>query len=210
MCWVHTGQFIGQETASELWRVSFHSAGLASLLLSFLKNVHYSFFFFFSPGWFIYILWLCWVLVAALWLFSSFGAWGLLSVVASLVEHRLSSTCTSRVVAQGLSCSKAGGIILDQVSNPCPLHWQVDFQPLDHQGSPLVLSFSSLLSSSPSYVLSQNCHLMNTCWEPDCAGGILTHSRRKENPRLVHMATMSQEDNEWKLQASHSLGLKVS
>ena len=29
------------------------------------------------------------------------------------------------------------GIFLDQVSNPCPLHWQADSLPLSHQGSPL-------------------------------------------------------------------------
>ena len=65
--------------------------------------------------------------VGVLWLFSGFGAWGLLGAAASLVEHKLGSACTSVVVALGLGCSKAGGIILDQVSNPCPLHWQVDF-----------------------------------------------------------------------------------
>ena len=32
----------------------------------------------------------------------------------------------SVVVAHGLSCSAACGIFLDQGSNPCPLHWQVD------------------------------------------------------------------------------------
>ena len=32
----------------------------------------------------------------------------------------------SIVVAHGLSCSVACGIFLDQGSNLCPLHWQVD------------------------------------------------------------------------------------
>ena len=32
----------------------------------------------------------------------------------------------SIVVAQGLSCSTAWGIFLDQGLNPCPLHWQTD------------------------------------------------------------------------------------
>ena len=36
----------------------------------------------------------------------------------------------------GLSCSAACGIFPDQGSNPCPLHWQADSQPLHHQGSP--------------------------------------------------------------------------
>ena len=42
----------------------------------------------------------------------------------------------SVVVAHGLSCSAACGIFPDQGSNPCPLNWQADSQPLHHQGSP--------------------------------------------------------------------------
>ena len=42
----------------------------------------------------------------------------------------------SVVVAHGPSCSTACGILPDQGSNPCPLHWQADSQPLRHQGSP--------------------------------------------------------------------------
>ena len=43
----------------------------------------------------------------------------------------------SVVVAHGPSCSTACGIFPDQGSNPCPLHWQADSQPLHHQGSPV-------------------------------------------------------------------------
>ena len=43
---------------------------------------------------------------------------------------------SSVVVAHGLSSSAACGIFLDQGSNPCPLHWQVDSQPQCHQGGP--------------------------------------------------------------------------
>ena len=39
-------------------------------------------------------------------------------------------------MAHGPSCSTACGILPDQGSNPCPLHWQADSQPLHHQGSP--------------------------------------------------------------------------
>ena len=46
----------------------------------------------------------------------------------------------SVVVAHGPSCSVACGIFPDQGSNPCPLYWQVDSQPLHHQGSPLIIS----------------------------------------------------------------------
>ena len=35
------------------------------------------------------------------------------------------------------SCPVACGISLDQGANSCPLHWQADSYPLDHQGSPL-------------------------------------------------------------------------
>ena len=33
----------------------------------------------------------------------------------------------------------ACGILLDQGSNLCPLHWQVDSLPLNHQGSPTLI-----------------------------------------------------------------------
>ena len=36
----------------------------------------------------------------------------------------------------GLSCPRVCGLFLDQGSNLCPLHRQVDFSQLDHQGSP--------------------------------------------------------------------------
>lgn len=42
----------------------------------------------------------------------------------------------SVLAAQGLSSSGACGIFPDQGLNRCPLHWQADFQLLDHQGSP--------------------------------------------------------------------------
>ena len=40
-------------------------------------------------------------------------------------------------MAHGPSCSAARGIFPDQGSNPCPLRWQADSQPLRHQGSPI-------------------------------------------------------------------------
>ena len=51
----------------------------------------------------------------------------------------------SVVVAHGPSCSAACGIFPDQGSNPCPLHWQADSQPLRHQGSPAPMSLTCLL-----------------------------------------------------------------
>ena len=71
---------------------------------------------------------------------------GLLIAVASLVsEHRLQST-GSIVVAQEL-CFQTCGIFLDQGSNPSPLHWQADSQPLDHQGSRNSLTNSRIFLS---------------------------------------------------------------
>ena len=45
----------------------------------------------------------------------------------------------SATVAHGPSRSAACGILPDQGSNLCPLHWQADSQPLRHQGSPLIV-----------------------------------------------------------------------
>ena len=50
----------------------------------------------------------------------------LLTALASLVEHRLSVHGLA-VVANGLRYPAARGIFPDGESNPCPLHWQVDF-----------------------------------------------------------------------------------
>ena len=46
----------------------------------------------------------------------------------------------------GLSCSLAYAIFPDQGSNPCPLLWQADSQPLDHQGSPTTFFFTHCAS----------------------------------------------------------------
>ena len=53
----------------------------------------------------------------------------------------------SVVVAHGPSRSAACGIFLDRGTNPCPLHWQVDSQPLRHQGSPRVHSLYKLCNT---------------------------------------------------------------
>ena len=69
--------------------------------------------------------------------FSSCGKREPLTIAASLVaEHRLQTRRLSSCGTQA-SCSAACGIFPDQGSNPCPLHWQADFQPLRHQGSPI-------------------------------------------------------------------------
>ena len=66
---------------------------------------------------------------------------GPLTIAASLVaEHglqtrRLSSYGSRAQLLRGMAC----GILPDQGSNPCPLHWQADSQPLCHQGSPILI-----------------------------------------------------------------------
>ena len=94
---------------------------------------------------FIYF-WLCWVFVSVQGLslvvasggHSSSWCAGLSLSRPLLLRSTGSRRAGSVVVAYGPSCSAACGILPDQGSNPCPLHWQADSQPLCHQGSPLV------------------------------------------------------------------------
>ena len=75
----------------------------------------------------------------------------LLIAVASLVaEHGLSGAWAQQLwlqstgsvdVARGHSCSMVCGVFLHQGLNPSLLHWQVDYLPLSHQGSPLCFQF---------------------------------------------------------------------
>ena len=93
---------------------------------------------------FIYF-WLCWVfvsvrglsLVAASEGHSSSRRAGLSLSRPLLLRSTVSRHAGSVIVAHGPSCSAACGIFPDQGSNPCPLHWQADSQPLCHQGSPM-------------------------------------------------------------------------
>ena len=92
---------------------------------------------------FIYF-WLCWIfvsvrgpsLVAASGGHSSSQCAGLSLSWPFLLRSTGSRRAGSVVVAHGPSRSVACGIFPDQGSNPCPLHWQADSQPLCHQGSP--------------------------------------------------------------------------
>ena len=71
--------------------------------------------------------------------FSSCGKRGPLFIAVRgplLLRSTGSRRAGSVIVAHGPSCSAACGILPDQGSNPCPLHWQADSQPLRHQGSP--------------------------------------------------------------------------
>ena len=91
---------------------------------------------------FIYFyFWLCWVFISVRGLFLVVASGGHssswcvgLSLSWPLSLWSTSSRCAgSVVVVHGPSCSAACGIFPDQGSNPCPLHWQADSQPLCHQ-----------------------------------------------------------------------------
>ena len=83
-------------------------------------------------------------LVAASGGHSSLRCAGLSLSRPLLLQSTSSRRAGSVVVAHGPSCSAACGILPDQGSNPCPLYWQADSQPLCHQGSPIVLNFNTL------------------------------------------------------------------
>ena len=101
---------------------------------------------------FIYF-WLCWAFVSVRGLslvvasggHSSSRCVGLSLLRSLLLRSTGSRRAGSVVVAHGPSCSVACGIFPDQGSNPCPLHWQADSQPLHHQGSPHWPSFNGLV-----------------------------------------------------------------
>ena len=115
--------------------------------------LHYKQFFFFFKGMFFFsffflifiYLWLCWVFVSVRGLslvvasggHSSSRCAGLSLLRPLLLQSTGSRRAGSVIVAHGPSRSAACGILPDQGSNPCPLHWQVDSQPLRHQGSPI-------------------------------------------------------------------------
>ena len=110
--------------------------------------------FFFKFYLFIYF-WLRWVFVSVRGLspvaasggHSSLRCAGLSLSRPLLLRSTGSRRAGSVAVAHGPSCSAACGIFPDQGSNPCPLHWQADSQPLCHQGSPMACIFTLLTVS---------------------------------------------------------------
>ena len=132
------------------WRIFIR---ISAYLLYFLKNC---------------LFWLCWVFICAqgflffflsffllllfLFVFFSCGKWWLLLLWSSdsrahwLQQLQLKDPW-SRAQAWQLWCvalvTKAHGIIPDQGSNLCLLHWQVDSLLLSHQGSPILSIFKA-------------------------------------------------------------------
>ena len=101
------------------------------------------------------IFWLCRVFAAACGL-SPVAVHGLLMCWLPLL-HRLWGVRASVAVLHGLGCPVARGIFLDQRSNLCSLHWQVDSQPLDHQGSPFNIHLDSLTDVPFSRLFIPSC-----------------------------------------------------
>ena len=107
-----------------------------------------------------FYLWLCWVFISLRGLslivasgdHSSSRCVGLSPSRPLLLRSTGSRHAGSAVVAHGPSCSVACGIFPDQGSNPCPLHWQADSQPLRHQGSPWI----NFWSFWPDQILSMS------------------------------------------------------
>ena len=127
-----------------------HCTKYYSLILSIILTL--LFFFLIKPFLqhflilFIYLFLLCWVLISVRGLslvaasggHSSSRYAGLSLSWPLLLRSTGSRRAGSVVVAHRPSCSAACGIFPDQGSNPCPLHWQADSQPLHHQGSPIL------------------------------------------------------------------------
>ena len=111
---------------------------------------------------FIYF-WLCWVFVsvrglspvAASGCHSSSRCAGPSLSWPLLLQSTASRRAGSVVVAHRPSCSAACGIFPDQGSNPHPLHWQADSQPLHHQGSPPVIFLKNRFCAPDSRSLAQ-------------------------------------------------------
>ena len=113
-------------------------------LEALLRTWTFIFYFILFLNFYLFIyLWLCWVFVSVRGLSLVVASGGHSSsrwAGLSLSRPLLLRSAGSVVMAHGPSCSAACGIFPDQGSNPCPLHWQADSQPLRHQGSPGPLS----------------------------------------------------------------------
>ena len=139
LCWIFDSPFQSRNSCPSIWENLWN-------------------YYFFLMNLFIYF-WLCWVfisvwglsLVAASGGYSSLRCTGLSLSRPLLLRGTVSRRAGSVVVAHGPSCSAACGILPDQGSNPCPLHWQADSQPLRHQGSPGII-FKIIFSPSFSFL----------------------------------------------------------
>ena len=74
-------------------------------------------------------------------------------------HYRVLSSCGAQAPDAQVAC----GIFPDQGSNPCPLHWQADSQPLRHQGSPqyVLLNEKKAMCPRAALVLDLKCQDCN-------------------------------------------------
>ena len=82
---------------------------------------------------------------------------------------RAPGCASSGVVSQRPRCSVTCGILPDQGSNLCLLHWQANSLPLSHQGNPSLQSLTkefsfSLLLNQPGSPSNGNTRQKNPCW----------------------------------------------
>ena len=87
--------------------------------------------------------------------------------------HGLLIEVASLVVEQGLSCSAACEIFLDQGLNPCPLHWQVDFHPLYHQEVQVFFFFFFFPNSLLTITVFLSPMLLSFLWLLEAIKGLL-------------------------------------
>ena len=131
------------------WAPFFVGSVLITNSISCFRQIQIFYFFFFFNFIYLFYLWLCWVFisvrgpspVAASGGHPSSRCAGLSLSWPLLLWSTGSGSTGSVIVAHGPSWSVACGIFPDQGSNPCPLHWQADSQPLRHQGSPKIFYF---------------------------------------------------------------------
>ena len=125
--------------------------GFSCILLEFAYMIHLHFLFHFfltlklfkwvfkQLNIYLFVLnFLCWTQA-----FSRWGKQGLLSSWGAQPFSCGGFSCGTQFLVRGLSsCSRWAQlphgmwVFLNQGSNPCLLHWQMDSQPPDHQGSP--------------------------------------------------------------------------
>ena len=141
------------------------------LIKNFVIKVYIYIYFFLNHCFWVFLInlflyfWLCWVFVSVrgLSLVAASGGHSSSRCADLSLSRRLllrstgSRRAGSVVVAHGLSCSAVCGIFPDQGSNPCPLHWQADSQPLRHLGSPKSIFLKKTLKASASSLFIDNC-----------------------------------------------------
>ena len=148
-----------------------HNVVLVSGVQQSDSVIHISILFFFFK--LIYLFRLCWVfvsvrglsLVAASGGHSSSRCAGLSLSRPLLLRSTGSRRAGSVIVAHGPIHSAACGIFPDQGSNPCPLHWQADSQPLRHEGIHIYILFHIIFHYGLSWDIdySSLCYTVGPC-----------------------------------------------